>query len=118
MNNTLTTHVLDVAHGVPAEGMRIDFSVREANGWRRIKTVHTDRDGRAPEPLLDSADMAAGFFELLFHVSDYFRSRGAQTGEAPYLTEVPVRFRITRPHEHYHVPLLVTPWSYTTYRGS
>jgi len=114
----LTTHVLDVAHGMPAVGMRIDFSVREGERYRLVRTVVTDGDGRAPEPLLGTEDAAAGEYELVFHVGDYYALRGGPMTDPPFLDTVPVRFGIAHVHEHYHVPLLVTPWSYTTYRGS
>lgn len=115
---TLTTHVLDVYSGKPAVGMRIDFSVMKDGGAHLIKTVHTDADGRAPEALLNERDMAAGRYELTFHVAEYFTGKGVKLPEPPFLDAVPVRFGIADPREHYHVPLLVTPWSYSTYRGS
>ena len=114
----LTTHVLDVANGTPAAGMRIDFSVRDGDRYRLVRTVVTDADGRAPEALLGPADVAAGEYELVFHVADDYRQRGSAAADPPFLDTVPVRFGLAHVHEHYHVPLLVTPWSYTTYRGS
>ena len=118
MTPGLTTHVLDVAHGTPAAGMRIDFSVREGDRYRLIRTVVTDVDGRAPEPLLGEAEMKAGQYELVFHVAAYYAMRGVSVADPPFLEAVPVRFGLANAREHYHVPLLVTPWSYTTYRGS
>ena len=115
---TLTTHVLDVYSGKPASGMRIDFSAFEGGGYRVLKTVRTDADGRAPEPLLNEREMAAGRYELSFHVAEYFKAKGVEIAEPAFLDTVPVRFGIAHPREHYHVPLLVTPWSYSTYRGS
>lgn len=115
---TLTTHVLDTTIGEPAEGMHIDFAVREESGWRHIKTMRTDADGRSKEPLLSGTDMRAGEYELAFHVADYFRSKGQHVADPPFLDVVPLRFGIADTNAHYHVPLLCTPWSYTTYRGS
>lgn len=115
---TLSTHVLDIAAGNPAAGMRIDFSIFECGAYRLIKTVVTNQDGRASEPLLAERDMAAGRYELLFHVADYFAQRSATSGEPPFLDTVPVRFGLAHPDQHYHVPLLVSPWSFATYRGS
>ena len=114
----LTTHVLDTASGQPAAGMRIDFAVLDGNGWRHIKTLHTNADGRTDEPLLAAEAMRAGEFELMFHVAEYFRTRGVMLPEPPFLDRVPLRFGLADTDAHYHVPLLCTPWSYSTYRGS
>ncbi len=114
----LSTHVLDTANGRPAPGLRIDLSVYAGDGYQLLKTLHTNEDGRTDAPLLDSSAMAIGRYELLFHVGDYFASSGATTTEPPFLDTVPVQFAIADPTQHYHVPLLVSPWSYSTYRGS
>lgn len=114
----LSTHVLDTTNGKPAAGLQIDFSVRDGDGYRLVKTVHTNGDGRTDEPLLNSDGMATGRYQLVFHVADYFREHGVTLTEPPFLEEVPIRFAISDPALHYHVPLLVTPWSYSTYRGS
>jgi 5-hydroxyisourate hydrolase len=115
----LTTHVLDTARGRPAAGLRIDFSRLDADGRARlIKTVTTNADGRADAPLLAPAEMELGRYELLFHVGDYFRSAGGAQTQQPFLDQVPVRFTIAEPAAHYHVPLLVSPYGYVTYRGS
>jgi 5-hydroxyisourate hydrolase len=115
----LTTHVLDTARGRPAAGLRIDFSRLDADGRARlIKTVTTNADGRADAPLLGPAEMELGRYELLFHVGDYFRSAGGAQTQQPFLDQVPVRFTIAEPAAHYHVPLLVSPYGYVTYRGS
>jgi 5-hydroxyisourate hydrolase len=100
---SLSTHVLDTAHGRPAAGVAIELTLPDGG----TRSGHTDADGRAR--LLD--DTPAGDYELVFAVGDYF-------GERPFLDRVPVRFRIADPNAHYHVPLLVSPWSYSTYRGS
>ena len=114
----LTTHVLDTASGIPAQDMRVDL--HEASGARVVAlvTIRTDGDGRAPHALLEGEALRAGCYELHFHVADYFRNRGAVLAEPPFLDVVVVRFGIAEPERHYHVPLLVSPWSYSTYRGS
>ena len=114
----LSTHVLDTANGRPAAGVRIDFSVLDGERYRLLKTVQTNADGRTDEPLLDAAAMAGGRYELVFHVGDYFAGLGAAMADPPFLDTVPLRFAIADPTQHYHVPLLVSPWSYSTYRGS
>ena len=114
----LTTHVLDTAGGTPAAGMRIDFAARDANGWRQLRTVHTNAQGRTDEPLLADDAMRSGEFELTFHVADYFRGQGRMLPEPPFLDRVPIRFSIADVAAHYHVPLLCSPWAYSTYRGS
>jgi 5-hydroxyisourate hydrolase len=114
----LTTHVLDTMSGKPGAGMRIDFSVLEGDGYRLIKTVTTNADGRTDEPLLIGDDMAVGRYQLVFHVGEYFSKLGAELPDPPFLDSVPLQFAIFDAAQHYHVPLLVSPWSYTTYRGS
>jgi 5-hydroxyisourate hydrolase len=114
----LTTHVLDTAEGKPASGMRVDFSILENKAWRLLKTVHTNADGRIDEPMLAGEDMRAGEFKLVFYVAEYFRAHGTQLPDPPFLDLVPLRFGIADTGAHYHVPLLVSPWSYSTYRGS
>ena len=110
----LTTHVLDLTSGRPAVGMRIDLR-RLGTDAAALKTVSTNGDGRTDGPLLGPDEMAEGPYELVFHVRAYFRARGT---ECPFLDEVPVRFSIGDPETSYHVPLLVSPWAYSTYRGS
>ena len=114
----LSTHVLDTAHGCPAAGVRVDFSVLDNGTWRLVKSVRTNADGRTDEPLLAGEAMAIGEYRLLFYVSDYFREKGVKLPEPPFLDRVPLRFGIADAGAHYHVPLLASPWSYSTYRGS
>lgn len=114
----LTTHVLDTAAGTPAAGMRIDLAVAGDTGTQAIRTVHTNAEGRTDEPLLRGDAMRRGVFELTFHVADYFRRKGCALAEPPFLDRVPIRFAIADPDAHYHVPLLCSPWAYSTYRGS
>ena len=113
----LTTHVLDTARGRPGAGMHVDLAhVAPGGTAHHLKTVTTDASGRAL--MLAEAEMTAGTYVLTFHVADYFRAAGVPTATPPYLDVVPVRFSIADRDAHYHVPLLVAPWSYTTYRGS
>ena len=114
----LTTHVLDTANGKPAAGIMIELFVADGDAYRLVKTVYTNADGRTDEPLLAPGAMAAGGYELVFHVGEYFGAAGAPQATPPFLDRVPVRFAIAEPDSHYHVPLLVSPWSYATYRGS
>ena len=107
--NALTTHVLDTMRGRPAAGITIElWSVDQS---KMLKTVKTNSDGRTDGPLLSGEEMAAGTYELIFFVGDYF-------GERLFLDRVPVRFVISDAASKYHEPLLVSPWSYSTYRGS
>jgi len=113
----LTTHVLDTASGVPAQGMRVELLRLDA-APQALVTIDTDADGRAPAPLLDGAALRAGNYELRFHVASYFRARGTALSDPPFLDVIVIRFGIGDAAQHYHVPLLVSPWSYSTYRGS
>jgi 5-hydroxyisourate hydrolase len=114
----LTTHVLGTSRGCPASGLRIDFSAVEPDGAvRLIRTVTTNADGRSDAPLLGPEEMRVGRYELLFHVGAYFRARCEAPPDPPFLDQVPVRFAIAEPQTHYHVPLLVSPYSHGTYRG-
>lgn len=113
----LTTHVLDTAAGRPAAGMALELSVLEAGGWRKLKRLRTNADGRTDEPLL-TGSLAPGQYRLVFDVADYFRAQGAELPEPPFLDRVPLRFGIAEAEANYHVPLLCSPWSYSTYRGS
>lgn len=115
----LTTHVLDTAQGRPAAGLRIElFGLDAAGGRRRVREATTNKDGRTDTPLLDGDDLVRAQYELAFHVGAYFRNTGTVLPEPPFLDIVPIRFGIADPGQHYHVPLLVSPWSYSTYRGS
>lgn len=114
----LTTHMLDVANGKPAEGVRIDFSVREGEGYRLISTAHTNADGRTPEPLLNAQTMKAGEYQLVFYIAKYYKKLGTILPNPPFLEKAVIQFGMADATSHYHVPILATPWSYTTYRGS
>lgn len=114
----LSTHVLDTANGCPAAGMKLSLQRVEATGPVTICRVTLNADGRAEAPLLDAAAMAVGRYRLLFEVAPYFRARGAALSEPPFIDVVQLDFGIADAAGHYHVPLLVSPWSYSTYRGS
>lgn len=115
----LSTHVLDTAHGSPAAAMRIELYRIASDGSRElIKRTVTNLDGRTDSPLLSDEEMRNGTYELNFHVAEYFESRGVELAKPPFLDLVPIRFSIADETSHYHVPLLVSPWSYSTYRGS
>ena len=113
----LTTHVLDTANGRPGAGIRIDL-YRLAGGRDKVASAVTNHDGRCDRPLLEGEALSAGVYELVFQAGAYFAAHGA-TGPAPrFLDEVVIRFGIAQPAEHYHVPLLISPYGYSTYRGS
>jgi 5-hydroxyisourate hydrolase len=118
MPGRLTTHVLDTAHGKPAAGLKIDLCKIEREGTATLNTVVTNPDGRTDEPLLEGADLLVGVYELVFHVGDYFAHIGGDTTRPRFLDRVPVRFGIADHNGHYHIPLIVSRFGYTTYRGS
>lgn len=113
----LTTHVLDTARGVPAAGMRVELFRLEGEGRTLVRSVQTNSDGRTDEPLVPKGELERGEYELLFSVGEYFGGSGT-SDEPPFLDTVPIRFGISDPDSHYHVPLLASPYSYSTYRGS
>jgi len=113
----LTTHVLDTAHGRPAAGVRIGLYAATAP-QHAIASGETDADGRCGAPLLEGEDFAEGVYELAFHIGDYFRDAGVDVPNPPFLDVVIIRFGIAASDESYHVPLLVSPFGYSTYRGS
>ena len=113
---TLSTHVLDTAGGVPAEGVRVELWRLDPEPAQVVETA-TNADGRTPAPLLSPGTFRAGRYELRFHIGDYFKARGIAP-EPLFLDVVSVNVGLADGRGHYHVPLLCTPWSYTTYRGS
>ncbi|GAB7011699.1 hydroxyisourate hydrolase [Halorubrum trueperi] len=115
MSAGLTTHVLDTSREGPAEGVEVTLFRLKEGDRERVTSAVTNHDGRVDEPLLDAEEIEAGTFELVFDVGTYYREGPT---ESTFLDEVPVRFLIDDPSEHYHVPLLLSPGSYTTYRGS
>jgi 5-hydroxyisourate hydrolase len=115
----LTTHVLDTVNGRPAKGVEIElFEIRADGARERIAHVLTNADGRTDAPLIPPAHARIGRFELAFHIGDYFRAQEVAAADPPFLDVVPIRFAVADAGSHYHVPLVATPWSYSTYRGS
>ena len=114
----LTTHVLDTAHGVPADGMQFTLSKVDGEKRQLLLTGQTNADGRFDRPLLEGDLLTSGTYELVFATADYFRGRGVDLSEPPFLDQISLRFGISDGASHYHVPLLVSPWAYSTYRGS
>ncbi|WP_066340021.1 hydroxyisourate hydrolase [Azohydromonas lata] len=115
----ISTHVLDNHGGRPGAGMRIDFSMRRDGRWQLVKTLRTNADGRTDEPVLSADAAQPGEYELSFHVAEFYERQGLRADEALFVDQtVPVRFAIADVQQHYHVPLLCTPWSASTYRGS
>lgn len=114
----LTTHVLDTARGVPAGGIKIMLYRVTGNSHRQIAEVVTNADGRTDAPLLKGKDFRVGGYELVFCAGDYLRASGQVTGETLFLNEIPIRFGISDETSHYHVPLLLSAFGYSTYRGS
>ncbi len=115
----LSTHVLDTMHGTPAAGMGVTLYRMGPSGLELVKHLVLNADGRNPDgPLYDNATLRAGRYRLVFEVAAYFRARGVQLPEPPFLEEVPLDFGVADEKAHYHVPLLCSPWSYSTYRGS
>jgi 5-hydroxyisourate hydrolase len=118
MAGRLTTHVLDTMNGCPAAGMAVALYRVNGSGAVQVGRWRLNADGRADAPLLADDALKPGTYRLVFAVAEYFRRRGAALPEPPFLAEVPVEFGIADAGAHYHVPLLVSPWSYSTYRGS
>jgi 5-hydroxyisourate hydrolase len=113
----LTTHVLDTATGKPAAGLSIALYRLDGQARSHLKTVATNADGRCDAPLLAGEEFATGEYELVFAAGDYLRKSGAKLAEPAFLDIVPIRFGMAEP-AHYHVPLLLSPYGYSTYRGS
>jgi 5-hydroxyisourate hydrolase len=115
----VTTHVLDVSRGQPAAGVRVElYELAGGSDRKLVADVVTNADGRTDKPLMSADQARAGQFELIFHAGDYFRRRRAELADPPFLDIIAIRFGLADPQAHYHVPLLVSPWSYSTYRGS
>ncbi|MEK9831423.1 MAG: hydroxyisourate hydrolase [Alphaproteobacteria bacterium] len=114
----LTTHVLDTARGTPAAGLRIDLFRLDGDARKHLGTFTTNADGRTDAPVLPVEAFATGAYELLFHAGDYIAGSGAALAEGVFLDSVPIRFTIADAGAHYHVPLLLSPYGYATYRGS
>lgn len=114
----LTTHVLDAAHGCPGSSIKVELFRVEGQQLELVNTALTNSDGRVDAPLLQGDDYRTGVYQLQFSAGDYYRARGVALPEAAFLDVVVLRFGIDEKQEHYHVPLLISPYSYSTYRGS
>ncbi|WP_424932866.1 hydroxyisourate hydrolase [Amaricoccus macauensis] len=117
MTGYLTTHVLDAARGCPAEGMKIELFRIDGDARSLLKAMRTNDDGRTDEPILPASEFRTGIYELVFHAGAYLDAVGVQAGEPRFLDAIPIRFGLSD-QSHYHVPLLLSPYSYSTYRGS
>jgi 5-hydroxyisourate hydrolase len=114
----LSVFVLDTHRGRPATGLKVDFSAKDPAGYKFVKTVTINATGNTDEPVFKAAEMAVGDYEFNLHVADYFRGLGVKLPSRPFLNEVPIRFSVFDVDQVFHVPVLLTPWSYITYRGS
>ena len=114
----LSTHVLDTLHGKPAAGVAIELLRIDVNERTLLRHITTNQDGRGDGPLLEGDSLEAGVYELVFHAGDYFAGLGVKMPDPRCVDQVAVRFGVASPQENYHVPLLVTPWAWSTYRGS
>lgn len=118
MAGRLSTHVLDSARGKPAAGVKIALYRVSGNSHKKLKEVVTNHDGRTDEPMLMGAALTAGTYELVFFAGDYLRASGQAAEGTLFLDEIPIRFGVPDADQHYHVPLLLSPFAYSTYRGS
>lgn len=114
----LTTHVLDTARGLPAAGLKIVLYRRTGDTFVQVAQTITNADGRTDSPILPKEQFQPGTYELEFHAGDYLRAQGLAADEPLFLDVIPLRFGMSDPEAHYHVPLLLSPYSYSTYRGS
>jgi len=114
----LSTHVLDTAHGRPGAGVKLELYAIDASGRTLLKTAHTNADGRCDAPLLEGEHLLTGQYELVFHAGDYFAAQGVALPSPRFLDRIAIAFGIHDSTQNYHVPLVLTPWSYSTYRGS
>ena len=118
MSGYLTTHILDTARGVPAEGIKIALYRVSGNSHTKIAETVTNADGRTDSPILPADAFKTGIYELVFFCGDYLETSGLAQGELKFLNEIPIRFGMEDDQAHYHVPLLLSPFGYSTYRGS
>lgn len=114
----LSTHVLDTMHGHPARHMTVSLYHRVNGQYTLVQTLTLNKDGRTDHPLYADGELKAGEYRLEFAVAAYFKAIGVNLPEPPFLNHVVIDFGVANPNEHYHVPLLVSPWTYSTYRGS
>lgn len=118
MSGYLTTHILDTARGLPAEGIKIALYRVSGNSHTKIAETVTNSDGRTDSPILPAADFKTGRYELVFFCGEYLEANNLAHGELKFLDEIPIRFAMDDTEAHYHVPLLLSPYGYSTYRGS
>lgn len=118
MSGYLTTHILDTARGRPAEGIRIELYRVSGTSHNKIAETVTNDDGRTDAPILPVEDFSPGIYELVFHAGDYLRKTAQASGDILFLDQVPIRFGMSDSQAHYHVPLLLSPFGMSTYRGS
>ncbi|MFY0620723.1 MAG: hydroxyisourate hydrolase [Pelagimonas sp.] len=114
----LTTHILDTAKGTPAAGIKIALYKVSGNSHRKIAETVTNADGRTDAPILPKEKFATGTYELIFFAGDYLRDTGQAAEDPLFLDQIPIRFGMADAEAHYHVPLLLSPYGYSTYRGS
>lgn len=114
----LTTHVLDTMHGRPAQGVQIELFSIQSHDRTRLVQLSTNADGRCDQPLLQDQALKKGVYELVFHMGDYFVAQGVKVPTPAFVDQVVVRFGVAHSQENYHVPLVATPWTWSTYRGS
>lgn len=117
MKGKLSTHVLDNYFGKPAPGVAWTLEAKKGDQWETLKSGITNADGRTDEPLLQGESLVSGRYRLTFKIDDYYKTEGAIQATTPFLDEIPIEVNL-QSGENYHVPLLMTPWSYSTYRGS
>ena len=118
MTGLLTTHVLDTARGVPASGVLVEAHLLRGSERTPVGSATTNAQGRTDTPLAGGSRFERGVYELTFHIGDYFRRTGVTTSDPPFLDRVVIRVGIADPSAGYHIPLLISPYSYTTYRGT
>ncbi|MFS8172798.1 hydroxyisourate hydrolase [Vreelandella titanicae] len=114
----LTTHVLDTAQGCPGEGIKIEVFRLDGGLRQLLKIVKTNDDGRCDAPILEGSELVKGNYEMVFHAGDYLMRQGLKAPEPSFLNIIPLRFGVNDVAQHYHVPLLLSPYAYSTYRGS
>ena len=111
-------HAIDVYTGLAASGIKVEVSRLEGGVYRLLQTFEANKGGRSEKPLFEGADFTRGSYEILLHVEEHYAKRGAQLPRPAFLTDVPIRFSIDDPAQRYHIAILLTPWSYSYYRGS
>lgn len=118
MAGFLTTHVLDTSRGVPAAGLEITLYRLDGSARRQLAQMRTNEDGRTDSPILPAGEFSTGHYELVFAAGEYLRGTGQAGADPLFLDDIPIRFGISDPDSHYHVPLLLSPFGFSTYRGS